>query len=256
MFEKELNLKGPAVATIVETMARYELKELYQLMDREEVLEALKLKLKAVQFSKLKTYLKKMQHTKTAAHKSSSHPNTNLQLPLQTLPIAIPIVDVAVEESEGIDIDVDPLLECENNASKADLQLQYESEMSIIPVLFEFMDEYELKARVMKRFERSKNRHLDRAKRIVKLLSVKYDSKPSNAATTIRLLDTASYTHNLVKLNIGPYSSATVKMRRHVKIMITVDAVPRGMIYPHSTYCISLMTELYCMSLFYKKLRF
>ena len=180
MVEKELNLKGPAVATIVEIMARYELKELHQLSDREEVLESLKLNLKAVPFSKLTTYLKKMQHKKTATHKSSFHPNADLQLPLQTLPTAAPIVDVAVEESKGIDIDVDPLLECESNASKADLQLQYESEMSIIPVLFEFMDEYELKARVMKRFERSKNRHLDRAKRIVKLLSVKYDSKPSN----------------------------------------------------------------------------
>jgi hypothetical protein len=203
------------------------------LSDREEVLESLKLNLKRVPFIKLTTYLKKMQpqHTKTAAHKSSFHPNADLQLPLQTLLKAVPIVDVAVEESDGIDIDVDPLLECESNASKADLQLQYESEMSIIPVLFEFMDEYELKARVMKRFDRSKNRHLDRAKRIVKLLSVKYDSKPSNAATTIRLLDTASYTHNLVKLNIGPYSSATVKGRRHVKIMIPVDVVPRGMIY-------------------------
>ena len=73
MFEKELNLKGPAVATIVETMARYELNELHQLSDREEVLEALKLKLKVLPFRKLMTYLKKIepQHTKTAAHKLS-----------------------------------------------------------------------------------------------------------------------------------------------------------------------------------------
>ena len=54
------------MATIVETMARYELNELHQLSDREEVLEALELNLKVLPFRKLMTYLKKIepQHTK------------------------------------------------------------------------------------------------------------------------------------------------------------------------------------------------
>ena len=53
----------------------------------------------------------------------------------------------------------------------------------------------------MKRFERSKNRHLDRAKRIVKLLSTQHDSKPTNKNAWT--LDDEKFINSSTKLNIN-----------------------------------------------------
>lgn len=94
-MEELLNLKGPALSIIVEIMACYELNELHQLRDSKDALEALRLKLNALPFIKLMTYLKKIEPQLTK----------NTVLPLQTYPIATLIVD---EESDDA---IDPLLE-------------------------------------------------------------------------------------------------------------------------------------------------
>lgn len=63
-MQEQLNLKGPAVAMILETMARYELKEMHQLRESEEALRELKLKLKPVQYIKLSILLREFEQTK------------------------------------------------------------------------------------------------------------------------------------------------------------------------------------------------